>query len=225
MQTVAWGALARGALGVAGPHVHRHSGDLRAALGAELLVELVADLRAGAFGAPDDLAALVIADQGQVAMALAPGDLVDADLEQLVEAVGVELLGADTLGDPPDGGPVDAQHPLDRRLVRPGGQPRHQALEVAREVRAVTREADALDADAVLRTGQSAQPGADLQAPDAEIEMAPAGIDRAHVMAMGGRERAQRADQPSPAQGDLHYDAVGLKADIADVHPVKAQQG
>jgi hypothetical protein len=173
---------------------------------------------------PHDLAGPVVGDQGQVAVAFAPGDLVDADLEELIEAIKVELVGADALDDPPDGGPVDAQHPLDRRLVGARGKPGRQVLEVARQARAVTRERHALDADAVLRADQPAQPRADLQAPDAEVEMAPIRIDRAHIVTARGRERAQRAEQPTAAQRDLHDHAVGLELDLSDAHAVEAQQ-
>ena len=52
-----------------------------------------------------------------------PADLVDADLVEIVQPAGIELGIAHALDDPPDRVPVDPQHPLDRRLVRPGRQP------------------------------------------------------------------------------------------------------
>jgi hypothetical protein len=76
----------------------------------------------------------------------------------------------------------------------------------------------------VGRADQPAQPGADLQPPDAQIEMTPVRIDRAHVMAVRRAERAPRADQPPAAQRDLHHDPVGLKDNMANMHPIQAQQ-
>ena len=218
------GCVGAGALGIAGAHVHRDRGDLGGTFGAQLRVEVVGDGGAGAFGAPDDLAATVIGDEGQVAMALAPGDLVDADLDEAVEATGVQFVGADARHDPPDGAPVDAQHPGDRRLVCPGRKPRHQMLEVVGEVRAVAREGHCLGADAVLRADQPAQPRSNLHAPDPEVEMAPVAVDRTDVVTVRRAERAQRADQPPTTQRDLDDHAIGLEANGADPHPLQAQQ-
>jgi hypothetical protein len=93
-------------------------------------------------------------------VAVAPGHLVDPDLEQVVEAVRVQFVGADTLDDPPDGAPVDPQHPGDRRLVGAGRQPRDEVLEIAGEVRAAASEWHLLGAHAVSRADQPAQPRA-----------------------------------------------------------------
>ena len=97
-------------------------------------------------------------------------------------------------------------------------------LEIAREVRARPRERDALHAHPVLGADQPAQPGADLQAPHAEIEMTPVRIDRADVVAVRRAERAPRTDQPPAAQRDPHHDPVGLEDNVADMHPLQAQQ-
>src|SRR6266498_2096137 len=118
--------------------------------------------------APIAGSAAVIADQRQVAVALAPRDLVDRDLKQIAQPVGlIEMLAADTLDDPPDRLPVDAYQPGDRRLVGLRRQPRDEVVEVARKARAMTRERDALDVHAVLRAAQLTQPRADLKPPHA----------------------------------------------------------
>jgi len=89
----------------------------------------------------------MVTDQGEVAVLLAPGDLVDADVEQVLEPVGVELVLGDALDDPPDGAPVDPHQPTDRALVRPGGQVGDETLEVPGEVRARPGERHALGAN------------------------------------------------------------------------------
>lgn len=41
---------------------------------------------------------------------------------------------------------------------------------------------------------------------------------------MAGRELTQRADQSAATQRYLHDNTVALKANIADMHPIEAQQ-
>jgi hypothetical protein len=123
----------------------------------------------------------MVADQRQVTMLLGPRDVVDADVKQALKPAGVQLVGADALDDPPDAVPIDAHHALDRGLVGPGRQPRHQALEVTRKARPVAREGDPFDAHAVVRARHPTQPRTDLQAPHAQIEMAPLRQHRAHA--------------------------------------------
>jgi hypothetical protein len=66
-----------GALGVAGAHVERdHFDRVRAAL-AELAEEPVRGLAVVALGAPHDLAAEVVGEQGEVVVLALPADLVD----------------------------------------------------------------------------------------------------------------------------------------------------
>jgi hypothetical protein len=77
----------------------------------------------------------MVGDEREVVVLTLPADLVDPDLKQSVEPIGIKLIVADALDDPPDRIPVDPQHPLDRRLIGPSGQPGDQAFEVAREVR------------------------------------------------------------------------------------------
>lgn len=167
---------------------------------------------------------MVVSHQRQVALALAPGHLVDADLEQPLEAVAVKLVGADALDHPPDRAPVDAHQPGDRGLVGAGRQPRDERLEVTREVRPVARERHRLGQHPVRRADQPAQPRSDLQAPDTEIEMAPVRIDRPDVVAVRRAERAPRTDQPAATQRDRHHDSVALKANTANMHALQDQQ-
>ena len=150
--------------------------------------------------APHDLAALVVGDEREVVVLALPADLVDPDVIEIVEPVGIELVVADALDDPPDRVPVDPEHPLDRRLVGPRRQPRDQALEVARELRARPGERDALGARPVLRAPQPPAAAVDLKPPDPEIEMPPHRVLRPRVLARPGRVVAQRADQPPAAQ-------------------------
>jgi hypothetical protein len=109
----------------------------RPARRAQLREELVEGGGVLAGPPPHDLLTAMVGDQGQVVVALLPADLVDPDVDQAVQPVGVQLVGDDSLADPPDGVPVQAQEPGDRGLVGPGGQERGHVLQVAGEPAAV----------------------------------------------------------------------------------------
>src|SRR5680860_1502662 len=120
--------------------------------------------------------------------------------------------------DPADGVPVDPDQPADRGLVGARGKPRDELLEIAGELRAGPGERDALDADAAGRALKAPQPSPDLQPPHAEVEVAPARVDRPPVMPVPGLKLALRALEPAPAQRHLHDHPSGLKLDLPDPH-------
>ncbi len=125
--------------------------------------------------APHHFAGGVVGHQGDVAVVLAPRHLVDDDIEQAVQTARVELIGDNPGSDPPDGLPVDADQPGDRRLVGLGRQERHQRLEIGRdEARAGPSERHRLHPDPVRRACQSAQMSPNLETPHAEVEVSPA---------------------------------------------------
>ena len=93
----------------------------------ELGEEGVGGFLALARAAPHDLAAPMVGDEREVVVLALPADLVDPDVVEIVEPVGVELVVADALDDPPDRVPVDPQHLRDRRSCRSRRQPRDQA--------------------------------------------------------------------------------------------------
>ena len=140
------------------------------------------------------------------------------------EPVAVQELVADALDDPPDRVPVDPRQPAGCRLVGLRRQPRHEALEVASEARAVAGERDTLDQRAVLGTAQPPEPGVDLEPPDPEIEMPPDRVVTLAALTMPRRIRAARARQPATAQRHHDHDPVGLEADRPNPHPAQAQQ-
>ncbi len=138
-------------------------------VGIELGEELISGFLARALGAPYHLAALMVDDEREVPMLLSPADLIHSYVVEVLQARGIKLISADAADDPPDGTPVDPEHPLDRRLVRPARQPRDQGFEVARELRARAGERDALGTRPVLGAPQTPPTAADLQPPAAEI--------------------------------------------------------
>jgi hypothetical protein len=166
----------------------------------------------------------VIGDEGGPPVLLAPGHLRRSRFGTVVQPVGVHLIGAEVRDDLPDGVPVDPEQPLDRRLFCPRRQPRDELLEVAGQPAGVAGERDALDPDPVLRALQPAQPGAELQPPDPEIEVAPDRLDLLAVMPVRRGELAQRAPRPPTAQRDPHHHPVGIELHPAHPDPVQAQQ-
>jgi len=170
-------------LQIRGAHVGGDGGELGGSLLAELGEEPVAGGGVLAFGAPSHLAAAMIGDQGEGAVLLAPGHLVDPDLEQRIQPARVELVGDHPSADRPDRLPGDPHQPADRGLVHPGGQPRHQVLEVAGAARLDPSERDLLGADPVLGAVDPAQFGLDDQPQAAKVQVPPAGVDPAGVIA------------------------------------------
>ena len=99
-------------------------------------------------------------------MALAPTDLIGADDEEVVEALGVESGRHHPLDDPSGRVPVDAHQATQRGLVHGGREPADQVLEVAGEVRVRSSEGDPLGARPVGGALDPAQGGAPRGATD-----------------------------------------------------------
>ena len=76
----------------------------------------------------------------------------------------------------------------------------------------------------MFRAAQPAQRRTDLQAPHAEVQMAPHRLVGLAVVAMTRRVRAARADQPAAAQRDRHDHPVGRKAHRSHPDTVQCQQ-
>ena len=117
-------------LGIRRAHVHRHRLDGFGPVG-QLVEERVQGVGVLARLTPDDLAGVVVGHQGQIPVVLAPGDLVDTDVDQPAQPVPVEHVRRDPFADRADGAPRGPGEAGDRGLVSLGDQPRHQVLEVA----------------------------------------------------------------------------------------------
>ncbi len=101
---------------IAAAHVDRDRPNRVATL-AELVEERLQRLGVAARSAPYDRARLVVDDAGQVALAAAIGDLVNADGDQAGQARLVEVISDDPGDDPPDGVPADPEQTRDRVLA------------------------------------------------------------------------------------------------------------
>lgn len=197
------GVLADG-LGVGAAHVHRQRPQVLAALGSELVKEALEGAGVLALLGPDDLAAAVVGDQGEVVVLLAVGDLVHPRLEQLVQTRVVELVGDHPLDDRAGGAPVDAHQAGDRGLVGVGDQPGDEVLEVAGEPRAVTGERHRLDHHPLAAPAvEPPQPAAHHHPPDPEVQRPPRRGALLPVVPRGGAPPAMRALQQPPPQPDI----------------------
>ena len=157
-------------------------------------------------------------------MLLAPADLIDPDIEEIAQPAGIELIDAHASDDPPDRAPVDPEHPLDRCLVGARRQPRDEAFEVARELRAWAGERDALSARPVLGAPKTPPSAMDLKPPGPEIQVPPDRVLRPRVLARSGRVLAQRADKAPASQRDLDDHPARLKPNLLDPDALQAQK-
>jgi len=101
---------------------------------------------------------------------------------------------------------------------------RDELLEVARELRPVTRERDALDQHPVHGARKAPQPGADLEPPDPQVEVAPGRVDRALIMAVRRLKLAPRADEPAPPERHPGDHEPRLELDRLDPHAIQTQE-
>ena len=147
------------------------------------------------------------------------GDLVDSDLEQLVETIGVQLLVADPLDDSPDRPPVDRNSrlmvPLSVRLT--SHATKHSKSRVNSDPG--PGERDALGERSVARTVNLSARAANLKTPGAQIQMAPDRIHRPRVFACAARVLAMRADQPPATKRDVDHDIVGREESAGNFRP------
>ena len=103
------GGTGVGGLLVGAPHVQADRLKVPAASLAELGVEALQGLGVLALGGPHHRSVpVVVGHHCEVAVALAVGDLVDADAQQPVEAGLVQLVGHDGYDDPGHRLPADA---------------------------------------------------------------------------------------------------------------------
>lgn len=192
-------------------HVHGNQPDQVASLGAEGVEEGVEGLARLALTAPDDLAAGVVGDDGEVLVMLAVGDLVDADR---VEAAAVErdappLDG--TLDDVANGAPGDLHDAADDGAVGVLSEEADDVLEVAAEDGVRLRPRHDLGDDGVAaRAAEAPGSGAEVDLPRAEIDVPPhppAGV----IGADRGSSPAARALEASAPRFDIDDDGLRVR--------------
>ena len=212
-------------LGPGAVQVDRHRLDPGAALGPELDEEGGQGRLGAPRPGPDDPPGVVADHAQQVAVALAVGDLVDADPPQPIQGVrGVpEGLVDDPLDHPSDRRPVDAHQPGDDRLGRVAGEDGAGVLEGSGEARARPGPGHLLADDTAGRTVDPAHLGPDQAGGAKGIQVAPAPgravVDRACPM-----PTPRAAHRPSLGAGDVHHDPlVGAFDQLDPDHPLAAQ--
>ena len=178
----------------------------------ELCEELIGRGLPFALAAPRHPSATVIADQRQVPVSLAPRDLIQRDLEEIVETVGGQQLVADPLDDPPDGLPVDPHQPAGRGPIGLGQKPGDKVFEVAREAGAVAGERHALDQRPMLGTTQPSEPRVNLQPPDPQVQVPPDRVVVLLTLPMRSRVGALRATKTAALEPDRDHNPVRVKA-------------
>ena len=176
-----------------------------------------------AIGAPHHATLVVIADQRQVLMALAPRDLVHRDVEQIVEPVGWQQLLADALDDPRDRLPVDPQQPAGRRPVGLGQQPRDKSSK-SRVKRAPSR-ANGTPSTCTPCSGQrnrlSRHGSPSARRPRSTAATPSRGAARSHAPSSN---TSTSGNEPLAPQRDPDHHPARLEADLLDPHPRQVQQ-
>jgi len=85
-------------------------------------------------------------------------------------------------------------------------------------------EGHSFNYDAVGRTAQSAQRCTHLEAPRSQVEVTPARLDWARVVAEAGLEPTMRTDETAPTQRDGDRHRANPEPDRSDVDTIETQQ-
>jgi hypothetical protein len=146
----------------------------------------------------------MVGHQGQIPVVLAPGDLIDPEVDQPAQPARIEHVGRHALADRADGAPGDPGERADRGLVGLGDQPRHQVLEVSSVARSRPCERHPLDPHAMLRAAQPSASHRDPANPPAHVQVPPARVNLPRVIPMPRREPAQWTNKATTSQPHCH---------------------
>jgi hypothetical protein len=190
------------------PSRHVAGDELQAlgALGAERVEERLDRRLVAPRRRPDQPPGVVVDDHGQVAVALAVGDLVDPDPPQAGEQVEVTpRLYGHPLADPADAAPADPHQLRDGAARRVHRQPGDLLLEGSREARVVPGPGDGADDHAMLRAAHSRRIGLQVGDRRAEVQRPPASPPLAEVEARGSAAADAAAVTLPMVRADRHH--------------------
>ena len=198
-----------------GGHVDGDDLDLLCPLLPELVKEGVEGLGALALGGPDDSVRVVIDHGGDVAVAFAEAELIDADAYETVEPVWVELLGDDALDNVADGAPGDAHHPGDLGLVGDLSEVGGHLFKGPGEAAAWSSPGNHLDTDAAGGALHATRSVLDDEPDHADPEVDPA--DRIVTMVIAGSDlSAAGTSRLAPRRLHRKDDTDLLEVDTGD---------
>ncbi len=207
-------------------HVAGHQLDLLAALLAQFVEERLHGLAVTAGCRPDQPAAVVADDDGQVALALAMAYLINPDPPEAVEQIDFLLgLGRDSLADLTNRPPRDPHQLGDRGLRRVDRQPRGLVFERRREPRPMARPRHRADHDAVAPATNPRGVGLDEREGRPEIQRSPAPPTLTKIKPRRPAP-AHTAAIALPRAGPGRHHELTLAADphVLDHRPPQAQQ-
>jgi hypothetical protein len=168
----------------------------------------------------------VVDDHGQVAMALAVGDLVDPDLPQAGEQVHLAArLLCHPLADAAHAAPADPHQLGDGAARGVHRQPGDLLLEGAGEARVVSGPGDGADDHAVLGAAHPRRVGLQVGDGRAEVQRPPAPPPLAEVEARGATAADAAAIALAMVRRDRrHYLPLIVDLDALDDRPLQAEQ-
>ena len=168
---------------------------------------------------PDQPAGVMVDHDRQVAVALAVGDLIDADAPQALQTVdALPGLLRDAGDDPADGAPGNPQQLGDGGLGGVDCQPRRGVLELAREPRTMPGPGDGGDHHAVLAAAHSGRVGLQQRRHGPKVQRPPAPSTLALIEA-GAASAADPTAPPAPScRSHRRHDRVGLLIEADRFH-------
>ena len=200
-------------LDVRARHVDGHRLELGAALGPQGLEEAPEGLGALALGGPDDLAALVVDDDGDVLMVPPVAQLVDPDEPQAVELVAtlLSMPADDPTDDAPDGHPGDPHQARDRGSIGALGEVGDLALCREGEAAASLGPRDLLDLDPAARALDAPHHVAQLELDAGQVQVPPPSLPTS-VDAMDLATAIATAGDP-PGRLDVDHEPLVLEVE------------
>ncbi len=123
----------------------------------EFIEECVESIRALSLSSPNDTFADVVYNGGDVAVPFSVAEFVDADLFQIIESLGVELIVDDSFDDVSDGTPGNTHNPGDVGFVGNLSEIRRHLLEGSSEATICPCPRNKLDTDVAVRAFYSSR--------------------------------------------------------------------
>jgi len=195
-----------------GGHVDGNGFEFGAAFGTEFVEEGVEGVGVLSLCSPNDSFADVVYDCGDVAMPLSVAEFVDTDAFQIIESLGVQLVGDDAFDDVSYGPPGYSHNSGDLGLVSDLSQVSGHFLEGFCEATIGPCPRNKLYADAAVGTFHSPRRIFEDDSHSAEPEMYPTRWILAMIVTWANLA-APRTTRFFPGRSDADDDTIALKSD------------
>jgi len=193
-------------------HVDGNGFEFGAAFGTEFVEEGVEGIGVLSLGSPNDSFADVVYNSGYVAMPLSVAEFVDTDAFQIIESLGVQLVGDDAFDDVSYGPPGYSHNSGDLGLVSDLSQVSGHLLEGSGETTIHPCPRNKLYADAAVGTFHSPRRIFEHDSHGTKTEMYPTRWIFAMIVTWTNLA-APRTTRFFPGRSDADDDTIALKSD------------